>query len=68
MDYAAEPPQEGADTLIGVTLTFAAYVKRIPPHLTIKRQSMVRPHQRRGGRLEIVSDSGEWTRVRYGGQ
>ena len=47
-------------------ITFAAYIKRIPPH---HRQTAANGTGRiNGGEwLEIVSDSGEWTRVRYGG-
>ena len=67
VDYsgASEPPQEGADTVIG-------YINLPPTSNVFHRISPSNGSQwygriNGGEAVEIVSDSGEWTRVRYGG-
>ena len=65
VDYAAEPPQEGVDTVTG-------YINLPPTSNVFHRISPSNGSQwygriNGGEAVEIVSDSGEWTRVRYGG-
>jgi len=67
VDYsgATEPPQEGADLLIGyINLPSTSNVfHRISPSNGSQWYGRING----GEAVEIVSDSGEWTRVRYGG-
>lgn len=67
VDYAdaPEPEKEGADTMIG-------YINLPPTSNVFHRISPSNGSQwygriNGGEKVEIVSDSGEWTRVRYGG-
>ncbi len=65
VDYAAEPPQEGAGTVTGyINLPLTSNVfHRISPSNGSQWYGRID-----GGEVvEIISDSGEWTRVRYGG-
>lgn len=66
VDYAAESPQEGVDTMIG-------YINLPPTSNVFHRISPSNDSQwygriNGGEQVEIVSSSGEWTRVRYGGK
>ena len=67
VDYtsATEPPQEGADLLIGyINLPATSNVfHRISPSNGSQWYGRING----GEAVEIVSDSGEWTRIRYGG-
>jgi hypothetical protein len=60
-----EPPKEGADTVIGfINLPVTSNVfHRISPSTTSDWWGRIYG----GERVEIVSENGEWTRVRYGG-
>ena len=64
-DVPSEPPQEGVDTVTG-------YINLPPTSNVFHRISPSNGSQwygriNGGEAVEIVSDSGEWTRVRYGG-
>ena len=64
-DVPSEPPQEGADTVTG-------YINLPPTSNVFHRISPSNGSQwygriNGGEAVEIVSDSGEWTRVRHGG-
>ena len=67
VDYSGEtkPPQEGADLLIGyINLPATSNVfHRISPSNGSQWYGRING----GEAVEIVSDSGEWTRIRYGG-
>lgn len=66
VDYAAEPPQKGADTVIGyINLPATSNVfHRISPSNDSQWYGRING----GEQVEIVSSSGEWTRVKYSGK
>ena len=66
VDYAGESPQEGADTVIGyINLPATSNVfLRISP----STESVWLARINGGEQVEIVSTSGEWTRVKYNGK